>query len=93
VIVLNYDKQIVLSLFTLTGGGNLAPSATDISTFDRQLFQANDAILLEILPSMALPVDVATKSQILAYKPQMPGNNTRSQIRNACTFMLNTRGL
>ena len=92
-IGLNYDRQIVLILFAISSGGNLAPSADDIAKFDRELFQANDAILQEILPQMALPVDLPTKSQILAYKPQMPGNNARLQIRNACTFMLNTQTL
>jgi hypothetical protein len=93
VIVLNYDRQMVLSLFTLTSGGNLNPTAADITRFDQQLFDANDAILQEILPQMALPVDVLTRSVILVYKPQMPGNNARLQIRNACTYMLNTQNL
>ena len=92
-IVLNYDRQIVFTLFTISGGSNLAPTANDITKFDRELFDANDQILQEILPEMALPINVATKSQILAYKPQMPGNNARLQIRNACTFMLNTQNL
>jgi hypothetical protein len=93
VIALNYDKQIVLTLFSISSGGNLAPTADDITKFDRELHQANELILQEILPAMALPVDVTTRSQVLVYKPQMPGNNARLQIRNACTFLLNTRNL
>ena len=92
-IVLNYDRQIVLTLFTLTSGGKLNPTASDVTKFDKQLFEANDAILQEILPEMGLPVDVTTRSQILAFQPQMPGDNARSQTRNACTYMLNTQGL
>jgi hypothetical protein len=93
VIALNYDKQIVFILFAIGSDGNLAPSADDIVRFDQELHQANEQILQEILPEMGLPVDVPTKSQILAYKPQMPGNNPRLQIRSACTFFINTSNL
>lgn len=91
-INLTYDKPVVLALFA-QGVGKLDPSADDVQNFDRELKDANDKALVEIMTELRIPVDVPAKSRILLYSFQMPGNDVRRQIRNACTFFLNTRDL
>jgi hypothetical protein len=91
VIRLNYDRQIVLALFAQANPGKLDPSPDDIAEFDTELKDANEDMLVDIMGQMGIPADVSNKSQVLAYKPNMPGNTPRLKIRNACTYFLNTR--
>jgi hypothetical protein len=71
----------------------LDPSADDLQSLDRELKDANDKALVEIMTELLIPVDVPDKSRILLHSVQMPGSDVRQQIRNACTFFLNTRDL
>jgi hypothetical protein len=89
-IAFTYEKQVVLTLFAQAKPGQLNPRSTDLEAFDRRLRDANEALLATILPQNGLTADTPTKSAVLAFRPHMPGNTLRSQIENACTYLINT---
>lgn len=91
-ISLTYERNVVLALFA-QGSGKLDPKAEDIAGFDRELRDANDTALVEVMTGRGIPVDVPTKSTILLYSFQMAGEDPPAKIRNACTFFLNTQTL
>lgn len=91
-LALTYVKQIVLAMF-LDAQGNVNPSADDIEQFDAGLRAAWDAILTTEMTRLGVPLDQATKSQVLQYSVSAPGGSFPEQARAGCQYFLNTRGL
>jgi hypothetical protein len=86
----NFDRTLVLVMFSQANPGNTAPSESDLTGFDHELVNDNEPSLTNIMRQNGLPLDTLSKSKVLAYKPNMPGNTPELQIANACTFFLNT---
>ena len=89
-ISLNFDRTLVLVMFCQANSGDTAPSQKDLTNFDHDLVNDNEPSLTNIMRKNGLPLDTLSKSKVLAYKPNMPGNTPELQIANACTFFLNT---
>ena len=89
-VSLNFDRTLVLVMFSQANPGNTAPSQSDLTDFDHELVNDNKPALTNIMRQNGLTLDTLSKSKVLAYKPNMPGNTPEMQIANACTFFLNT---
>ncbi len=86
----NFDRTLVLVMFSQANPGDTAPSQSDLANFDHELVNDNEPSLTNIMRENGLPLDTLSKSKVLAYKPNMPGNTPEMQIANACTFFLNS---
>ena len=89
-INLNFDRTLVLAMFSQANPGNTAPTQDELANFDRQLRSDNEPDLTNIMRDNGVPLDTLSKSKVLAYMPNMPGNTAEMQIANACTFFLNS---
>lgn len=89
-INLNFDRNLVLVMFTQANPGNTTITDDELVSFDRQLQRDNEPSLTNIMSQNGLPLNILSKSKVLAYKPNMPGNTLEMQIANACTFFLNS---
>jgi hypothetical protein len=88
---LNFDSTLVLVMFAQANPGVTAPTQAVIVRFDSQLQRDNEPLLTNIMRANGVPTDTLSKSKILAFMPNMPGNTPDLQIANACTYFLNTQ--
>lgn len=91
-IVLTYDKEIIISLFfERTKNNNPAPN--DLQQFDSDLRDARDADLVDIMTELNIARDPHNKSRILMDSVHASPGTLREMIREACQLFLNTRNI
>ena len=87
---LTYESRVVLALFGLANPGRLNPTWGDIVRFDRELRRVYEATLEQVLRQFGVPFNVANKSLILLYQPNMRGSTPTLRIKNFCMFFQST---
>jgi hypothetical protein len=92
-IQLHYRQDEVLAMFFLSDG-NLDPKTEEIQQFDKDLFDADEAVLVQEMNKVGLdPADLVAKSRVLLYSRMSGGGSMPAQVRQACIFFKNTSGL
>ena len=96
-ISLTYSKDVVRWVF-FKERGVLNPTAQDLKAKDLQLKKTFESILNIILPDFIPPKgplvnNKRVRSQVVLLSQVSPGGGTRTKVRNACRFLVNTRTL